>query len=407
MMQAHDQETTPVAWTAAADYTLDAWQRGILFLDVLRQRGNQYFEHMAKQAPNVLHFHARLVLDGRDAAAPGQLCAGRDHAAAGRRDRPAKKRPFVVVDPRAGHGPGIGGFKADSEIGVAMAAGPRLLLRGLPAGAGAGADDRGHHAGAGRVPRAGDRAAPRGRRQAGGGRQLPGRLGDDAGGGDPAGVVRPADHRRRALVLLGRRARQEPDALFGRPQRRQLADGAGGRPRRRHLRRRRPGPELREHEPGQHALVQAVQPVRQGRQRGPALSRVREMVGRPCPDERRGDAVDRRQSVRRQQAGHGRDRHAATACASTCATSPRRSSASAPRATTSRRRSRRWAGSWTSTAASTTSAPTARPSSTASTNRSGTWASSSPAAWRRRSIRSSPATSTSSTACRPASTRPC
>ena len=33
------------------------------------------------------------------------------------------KRPFVVVDPRAGHGPGIGGFKADSEIGVAMRAG--------------------------------------------------------------------------------------------------------------------------------------------------------------------------------------------------------------------------------------------------------------------------------------------
>ena len=33
------------------------------------------------------------------------------------------KRPFVVVDPRAGHGPGIGGFKADSEIGVALNAG--------------------------------------------------------------------------------------------------------------------------------------------------------------------------------------------------------------------------------------------------------------------------------------------
>ncbi len=34
-----------------------------------------------------------------------------------------KKRPFVVVDPRAGHGPGIGGFKADSELGMAMRAG--------------------------------------------------------------------------------------------------------------------------------------------------------------------------------------------------------------------------------------------------------------------------------------------
>ena len=30
------------------------------------------------------------------------------------------KRPFVVIDPRAGHGPGIGGFKLDSEIGIAL-----------------------------------------------------------------------------------------------------------------------------------------------------------------------------------------------------------------------------------------------------------------------------------------------
>lgn len=32
-------------------------------------------------------------------------------------------RPFVVVDPRAGHGPGTGGFKEDSEIGNALKAG--------------------------------------------------------------------------------------------------------------------------------------------------------------------------------------------------------------------------------------------------------------------------------------------
>ena len=33
------------------------------------------------------------------------------------------KAPVVVVDPRAGHGPGIGGMKQDSQIGVSMAAG--------------------------------------------------------------------------------------------------------------------------------------------------------------------------------------------------------------------------------------------------------------------------------------------
>ena len=312
MMQAHDQGTTAensVPWTAAADYTLDAWQRGILFLDVLRQRGNQYFEHMAMRAPNVLHFDAHLVVDGRSLPRPV------NYALVGIAPPPGveidpRKRPFVVVDPRAGHGPGIGGFKADSEIGVAMAAGHPCYFVGFLPEPVPGQTIEDIMVARGRVPRAGDRAAPRGRRQAGGGRQLPGRLGDDAGGRDPAGAVRPADHRRRALVLLGRRARPEPDALFGRPLWRQLADGAGGRSRRRHLRRRRPGPELREHEPREHALVQAVQSVRQDRHRGPALSRLREVVGRPCAAQCRGDAVDRRQSVRRQQARHGRDRHA-------------------------------------------------------------------------------------------------
>ncbi|HWA23737.1 MAG TPA: DUF3141 domain-containing protein [Caulobacterales bacterium] len=31
-----------------------------------------------------------------------------------------EKPPVIVIDPRAGHGPGIGGFKRDSEVGIAM-----------------------------------------------------------------------------------------------------------------------------------------------------------------------------------------------------------------------------------------------------------------------------------------------
>src|SRR5258708_34695719 len=33
------------------------------------------------------------------------------------------RRPYVIVDPRAGHGSGIGGFKDDSQVGVALRAG--------------------------------------------------------------------------------------------------------------------------------------------------------------------------------------------------------------------------------------------------------------------------------------------
>ena len=119
-------------FTDASSYVLDAWQRSVLFLDVMRQRAIQYREHAAKSAPNVLDFEAQLVCDGRTLERPVNYGLVRIVPPKGIviDDR---KRPFVVVDPRAGHGPGIGGFKADSEIGVAMKAGhPCYLIGFLP-----------------------------------------------------------------------------------------------------------------------------------------------------------------------------------------------------------------------------------------------------------------------------------
>jgi hypothetical protein len=103
----------------AHEYLLDAWQRSVLFLDVLRQRGNIYREQQAKTAPNVLEFEAELVLDGRNFPRPVNYGLVRIKPPKGVKTDPAK-RPFIVVDPRAGHGPGIGGMKTDSEIGVAL-----------------------------------------------------------------------------------------------------------------------------------------------------------------------------------------------------------------------------------------------------------------------------------------------
>ncbi|WIM10591.1 TerB family tellurite resistance protein [Enhydrobacter sp.] len=104
------------------EYWVDAWQRWILSLDVLRQRGNSYLEDCEKNAPHVLSFKFEPVLDGRTLARPVNYVLVRIIPPDGTAIDPAKP-PFVVVDPRAGHGPGIGGMKQDSEIGVAMAAG--------------------------------------------------------------------------------------------------------------------------------------------------------------------------------------------------------------------------------------------------------------------------------------------
>ncbi len=64
-------------------------------------------------------FEAELVLDGRKLPRPVNYGLVRIKPPKGVKTDPAK-RPFVVVDPRAGHGPGIGGMKKDSEIGVAL-----------------------------------------------------------------------------------------------------------------------------------------------------------------------------------------------------------------------------------------------------------------------------------------------
>jgi Protein of unknown function (DUF3141) len=99
-------------FAAAAEYTVDAAQRTILFWDVMRQRGNQYRAHMAETAPHVLDFKAELIVDGRQLDRPVNYCLARIVPPPGV-EIDLKRRPFVIVDPRAGHGPGIGGFKAD------------------------------------------------------------------------------------------------------------------------------------------------------------------------------------------------------------------------------------------------------------------------------------------------------
>lgn len=125
-------DTAPNVLSEFSAYLVDAGQRYTLFLDAMRRRGLQYEEHMAEPAPNVLDYKAELVCDGRTLPRPVNYLLVRIVPP---KDSPVDeaKRPFVIVDPRAGHGPGIGGFKADSEIGVAMEAGhPCYFIGFLP-----------------------------------------------------------------------------------------------------------------------------------------------------------------------------------------------------------------------------------------------------------------------------------
>jgi pimeloyl-ACP methyl ester carboxylesterase len=106
-------------WTSWYDYALDAGQRSVLFWDTLRQRGNDFLEHMRAGLPPVLHFEYETVVDGRKLDRPVNYALVRIVPPKGV-TVDDKRRPYVIIDPRAGHGPGIGGFKDDSQVGVAL-----------------------------------------------------------------------------------------------------------------------------------------------------------------------------------------------------------------------------------------------------------------------------------------------
>jgi len=114
-------ELTPIP--EVASYMIDAWQRSVLFCDVLRRRANNMLEHERAGMPPLLDFKYEMILDARTFDDPANYallriievgedcwddCVDPD------------KPPVIVVDPRAGHGPGIGGFKHDSEVGMAL-----------------------------------------------------------------------------------------------------------------------------------------------------------------------------------------------------------------------------------------------------------------------------------------------
>src|SRR5271157_162702 len=122
------QETNPFG--AAAQYWTDAWQRGVLILETLNERGNIQLAQAAKEAPHVLNFSAEVVLDGRTLDRPVNYVLVRIVPPTDATIDPLKP-PIVVVDPRAGHGPGIGGMKPESEIGVALRAGHAVYFIGF------------------------------------------------------------------------------------------------------------------------------------------------------------------------------------------------------------------------------------------------------------------------------------
>jgi acetyl-CoA acetyltransferase family protein len=105
------------------DYQRDLLERTILFWDTLRQRADNMLEHERAGLPPLIDLKYETLLDARRFEHPANYALLRitevgedcwDNYV------DIEKPPVIIVDPRAGHGPGIGGFKRESEVGMAM-----------------------------------------------------------------------------------------------------------------------------------------------------------------------------------------------------------------------------------------------------------------------------------------------
>jgi len=106
-------------WQAWTSYMTDAAQRSVLFWDIMRERGNNFIQHIKAGMPPLLSFEWEMISDGRKFDRPVNYALVRIIPPEGAKVDDSR-RPFIIVDPRAGHGPGIGGFKRQSEVGVAL-----------------------------------------------------------------------------------------------------------------------------------------------------------------------------------------------------------------------------------------------------------------------------------------------
>ena len=291
-------------WAGGARYGVDFAQRSILFWDTLRQRGNNFLEHERQGLPPVLRFDYETVMDGRSFKRPVNYALLRIVPPEGVTVDP-KRRPFVIIDPRGGHGPGIGGFKDDSQVGVALHAGhPVYFVIFFPI------PNRAKQCWTCAMPSASSCDSVR---ELHPDAPKPGIVGNCQAGWAAMMLAAADPDDTGPIVIIG-----APMSYWGGA----WSEGEGDNPMRyaggllggtwlaslsADLGTGKfDGAQLVQNfenlNPANTLLEQVLPPVRQRRHRAAAFSRVRALVGRLLPDEPRRDRVDHAQSLRRQQA---------------------------------------------------------------------------------------------------------
>lgn len=137
------------------EYYFGSLARWYIFLKVLKERGNNHLAHVKNGQQPVFYkgYEWEMIMDGRDPQIferpvnfalvrmidrrnpdqdrrqslgdESEMSSALEKRVTERREGESfeTKKPVVIIDPRAGHGPGIGGIKIESQIGNAMNAG--------------------------------------------------------------------------------------------------------------------------------------------------------------------------------------------------------------------------------------------------------------------------------------------
>nr|BAS05952.1 hypothetical protein [Pseudomonas sp. 61-3] len=113
------RQPTPADWQ---EYFTDLGQRSLLFWDTLRQRGDNTLAHERAGYPLLLKFDHETLIAGADLPRPVnysllRILPGPEQQIG------SNGQPVIIIDPRGGHGSGIGGFKQDSVLGESLRAG--------------------------------------------------------------------------------------------------------------------------------------------------------------------------------------------------------------------------------------------------------------------------------------------
>ena len=114
----------------AMEYWVDSWLRTILFWDVFGSGETLIFAARKCRRPTSA-LRGRMVLDV-DPWHPPQFTGGAHQGAGRRRHRPEEDGPFVRVDPRAGHGAGIGDSRPTAKSGWQYEPVIHAISSGLP-----------------------------------------------------------------------------------------------------------------------------------------------------------------------------------------------------------------------------------------------------------------------------------